>query len=94
MVFSEQRALQIGANQICRRGQAIYESHLRGKLDTPENRGRFLALDTETGDYDVGSRLDAGRTLRERNLDALIYRMKIGCPAAFKRGGSLLPMPR
>lgn len=94
MVLSEQRAWQLGAGEIVRRGQAIYENSLRETLDTPANLGKFLAIDIDTGNYVVGGRLDASRILREMYPDAVICLLKIGYPAAVTMAGRLLPSPR
>ncbi len=94
MVFSEQRALQLGADAIVRRGQTIYERDLQQALDTPDNLGQFLSIDIDTGNYIVGGRKEPIRPLRDQNPDAVIFALKIGYPAAFTTAGRLSPLSR
>ena len=71
-----------------RRAHAIYDAELRHKLE-PEQNGRYLALEVETGDYAIGDRFgDANEKLRERHpLPTLFFVFRIGYPAAVKMGG-------
>ena len=36
------------AEEIARRGEEIYERDLRARLETVENRGKFLSIDINT----------------------------------------------
>ena len=70
------------------RAHAIYDAELRRKLE-PEQNGRYLALEVETGDYEIADRFrDANAKLRERHpLPTLFFTFRIGYPAALKLGG-------
>lgn len=39
------------AEEIGRRGEALYNAGIRQKVETPENIGDFLALNIDTGEY-------------------------------------------
>ena len=41
------------AEEIARRGEEIYERDLRARLETEENRGKFLVIDIATGAYEI-----------------------------------------
>lgn len=71
-----------------RRAHSIYDAELRHKLE-PEQNGRYLALEVETGDYEIADRFrDANEKLRERHpLPTLFFVFRIGYPAAVRMGG-------
>lgn len=87
-------------DEIARRGKDLYERRVRRKVEAEDaNEGRFLAIDVESGDYEVaGDALGAGAGLRRRRPDATVYLMRVGRPgdrprAAFRLGGRSLAKP-
>jgi hypothetical protein len=64
--------------EFARRGDAIYENELRSTLE-PENEGKFVAIDIETGSYEVDSdELAASDRLLTRLPNAQIWLRRIG----------------
>ena len=60
--------------EIGKRGQEIYESQLRARVETPENIGKIISIDVDTGDYEIDDDLiKAGDRLRARQPGAHIY---------------------
>jgi hypothetical protein len=60
------------------RGEAIYEKEIRPLLNS-KDKGKFLAIDIETGEYEVAR--DDMRTcdeLRARIPDAQVWLMRVG----------------
>jgi len=79
------------AEEIARRGEEIYERDLRAKLETEENRGKFLIIDITTGGYEIDREdLVATERLLARNPNAMTYGLRIGYEAAYELGGHLL----
>jgi hypothetical protein len=77
-------------DEIVRRGEEIYERSVRAEVE-PENDGRFLALDVQSGDYELADEaLLATARLRERRPKAVPYLLRVGRPAAFRLGGPRL----
>jgi hypothetical protein len=77
--------------EVGRRGKTIYDEKLRDLVETDENIGKFLSLDIDTGDYEIGpDRMDTTGRLLARNSDAEIYTVRIGYRAVGAIGGSLL----
>lgn len=75
------------AQRVARRGKELYERNIRSEVE-PKYEGRFLALDVESGDYEVGNdALPTSARLRERKPDAVLYLIRVGRPAAFRLGG-------
>jgi hypothetical protein len=78
------------AKEIARRGEAIYQRDLRARLETEENRGKFLIIDIATGDYEIDREdLAATERLLARNPHTVTYGLRIGYEAAYELGGHL-----
>ena len=70
-----------------RRGDAIYEKDILPKL-TAKDVGKFLALDIETGEYEIAAdEMKAGDKLRARLPEAQIWIVRIGYAATHSFGG-------
>lgn len=75
------------ARGVAKRGKKLYERNTRREVE-PEHGGRLLALDIESGDYEIGDdALPTSARLRERKPDAVLYLMRVGHPEAFRLGG-------
>ena len=74
--------------EIARRGREIYERDIRREEVESVQRGRFLALDVRSGDYEIADDdLEASVKLLERRRDALLYDLRVGEGAAYRIGG-------
>lgn len=73
--------------EVVRRGQALYEQTIREKVEEP-NRGKFLVLDVETGEYEIDAdELAALDRAAAKRPDPFLYLIRIGYPAAHRIGG-------
>jgi hypothetical protein len=73
--------------ETARRGQAWYEEHLREKLEAG-NRGKFLVLNVETGEYEIDADdLAASKRAKARFGDAPLFTVRVGYSAAYRLGG-------
>ncbi len=73
--------------EFAKRGDAIYEKDILPKL-TAKDIGKFLAIDIETGEYEIAAdEIKAGDRLRARLPDAQIWMVRIGYAAAHSFGG-------
>ncbi len=78
------------SDEIVRRGQDTYEQQIRSKLN-PEDNGKFLVLDIETGMYEIDSNeLAALKRAKAKNPDAALYLLRIGYKTAYRLGGAML----
>jgi hypothetical protein len=69
------------------RGDAIYEKEILPKLTT-KDVGKFLAIDIETGDYEIAAEeMKAGNKLRRRLPEAQIWMVRVGYIATRRFGG-------
>jgi len=72
--------------EFARRGQEIYERAIRPRVDA-SNEGKFVAIDIETGMYEVdGDDYTATERLLRRKPDAQIWLARVGHPAAYRIG--------
>jgi hypothetical protein len=75
------------SEQIVELGEAIYAQKLHDQLE-PRQNGKFLALDVETGDYEIDEdKLAAIDRARSKRRDAPLYILRVGYPTAVKLGG-------
>ena len=73
--------------EFARRGDAIYEKHIRPKL-TRKVVGKFLAIDIETGEYEIAAdKMKAGDKLLARLPEAQIWMVRIGYRSVRTFGG-------
>ena len=53
------------SDEVARRGEELYERSVRSRVE-PDNDSRFLALDVDSGDYEIADvALSAAARLRE-----------------------------
>ncbi len=70
------------AQQVATRGREIYEQQLRGLLE-PENTGKFLVIDIETGEYEIDEDdMTASMRTYQKRPDGVRYGMRISYPDA------------
>ena len=75
--------------EIGKRGQEIYENKLRARVETPENFGKIISIDIDTGDYEIDDDLiKAGDRLLARHPGASLYGARIGYDAVYAIGGA------
>ena len=73
--------------EFARRGDAIYERDILPKL-TAKHAGKFLAIDIETGNYEIAAdEMKAGDKLLARLPQAQIWMVRIGYASTYSFGG-------
>ena len=81
--------------EITQRGKELYDSQIRSQVEKPENIGKIVSINIETGEYEIGDDLlVTSRRLREKQADALIWAERIGFNAVFAVGGTLVRTER
>ncbi|WP_228060162.1 hypothetical protein [Plectonema radiosum] len=43
--------------EITQRGKELYDSNIRLRVETPENIGKIVSINIETGEYEIGDDL-------------------------------------
>ena len=78
-----------GPGEIALRGESIYRERIR-KVAKPANKGNFVVIDVESGDYEVDSSdAAATRRLLERKPGAVTYGICVGHRAAYGHLGEV-----
>lgn len=74
-----------------KRGKKLYENVIRAQVETPENIGKIIAINVETGEYEIGEDLvvTSGK-LRAKQAHAIIWGERIGFDAVYAVGGTLV----
>ena len=86
---------RISNAEIDQRGQALYEQTIRALVETPENIGKQIVIDIETGEYEIDEDgLKASLSLLARHPGAALYGLRIGYNAVYTIGGVLTPTTR
>lgn len=69
------------------KGEELYARTIR-RLVEPGNRGKFLVIDVETGDYEIDvDDLQATKRALAKRSNAVLYGVRIGYPTAYALGG-------
>lgn len=84
----ETKAKEYADGAVIRIGEEIYQRELRATLDTPENKGRLVALDIRSSEYEMGrDSAEAIFGMLARRPDAMIYLLRVGRPTTISFGG-------
>ena len=86
------QATEINKSDIIERGEAIYQTRLRAQLETPENLGKVLVIDVESGNYEIGEdHITVSNRLKHQFPASKRFAMRIGATGTYHvRGGKLL----
>ena len=59
-------------DETSRRGMKFYNEQIKPLLSAEDN-GRFIAIDSNTGEYEIGENEDVGLILKDRHPEADIF---------------------
>lgn len=81
--------LNLSREEVGRRGEELYQQHIRQQVETEANIGKLVIIDVDSGDYEVGDNIGitATRQLRSRRANGRFYGIKIGYNVAATIGG-------
>ena len=72
--------------EVCGRGKRIYEDRIKALVEPQEN-GRFIVIDIESGDYEIDAdSLAAEDRLQARRPDAVGFLGRVGYESAYNMG--------
>ena len=72
----------IEGERLCRRGNRLYQTKLKTLLE-PDYIGMFAAIEPDSGDYFLGTRMiKAVLKAEEKHPDKLVFIARIGFPTA------------
>lgn len=74
--------------EIASQATTLYENVIRSQVETPENIGKMVVIDSETGNFAVDALgFDAANSLRRSNPNARLFALRIGYNVAASLGG-------
>ena len=80
------QTVQQTPHEVVQRGKEIYERELKPQVEMG-NYGKFLVINTETGDYEMDADdVAAAKRAKSRFADAPLFSMRIGHAAAYRLG--------
>lgn len=86
MVYS-----QLNKEEIARRGEELYQKSIRSEVENPENIGKIIAVDLNTGEYEIDKDLLlACHRLQKKLPLAVTWVARIGYDAVYAVGGTLI----
>jgi hypothetical protein len=81
----------LSREEISQRGREIYQQHVRAHVETAENIGKIIAIDLDTGEYEIDKDLlVACHRLQEKQPNAITWAGRIGYDAVYAIGGTLV----
>jgi hypothetical protein len=81
----------LNRDEIARLGQEIYDRHIRSQLETADNIGKIVAIDVETGEYEIGDDLvETSLRSQSKHPNALLWAERIGFDAVYAVGGTIV----
>ena len=87
---TEKGALLLSREEVARRAQDLYDSAIRPQVEKPENVGKMVVIDIETGDFGVDELgFDSANALRRKNPNARLFGIRIGYDVAAALGGMM-----
>ena len=87
---TQQTQTQLSPEEVARRGEMLYAERLRSVVETPENIGKMLIIDVETGDYTIDSvGIESSHRLQAKHPGANLYGIRVGYKTAEALGGIL-----
>ena len=73
---------RFSSEEVSVRGAALYMEKIRPQVETEENIGEIVAIDIETGDYEIDTDiLKAAKRLHNKRPDAALWGERIGYDA-------------
>lgn len=76
------------SQEISTRGQALYDQKIRAQVETPENIGKIVVIDIETGEFEINEDgLTANKRALAKHPDGTFYGIRVGYEAVESFGG-------
>lgn len=79
------------SEEIAQSGKELYQQHLRTQVETVDNIGKIIAIDLNTGNYEIDKDLLAAcDRLKAKYPHAVIWAERVGYDAVYAIGGTLV----
>lgn len=82
---------QLTREEIAERGKELYQQRLRSQVETGDNIGKIIAIDLNTGAYEIDKDMIlACDRLKAERPNAIIWIARVGYDAVYAIGGTLV----
>lgn len=76
--------------EISERARKLYEQTIRHLVETPDNIGKMVIIDVDTGEYGIDETgIEASRRLHLKDPNAALFGIRIGYDVADAIGGAM-----
>ncbi len=81
----------LSSDEIAQRGKELYQQRLRTQVETADNIGKIIAIDLNTGDYEIDRDLLAAcHRLKAKQPNTVTWIERVGYDAVYAIGGTLV----
>lgn len=81
----------LSREEIAQRGKKLYQQRLRAEVETGDNIGKIIAIDLNTGDYELDKDLLAAcNRLKAKHPNTVTWIERVGYDAVYAIGGTLV----
>ena len=81
----------LSREEIAQRGKKLYQQRLRAEVETGDNIGKIIAIDLNTGDYELDKDLLAAcNRLKAKRPNTVTWIERVGYDAVYAIGGTLV----
>jgi hypothetical protein len=75
------------AEEVAAKAKQIYQAQIRSVVETPDNIGKMLIVDVETGEYSIDDTgVESSIKLKEKRPMAILFMFRIGFDVAVNFG--------
>jgi hypothetical protein len=84
---SPDRREDLGREDVAERGDALYKSEVRPRIDEDAEHGKFVVIDVHSGAFEIDDdEMAAGDRLAARRPDARVWLTRVGSRYAYSFG--------
>jgi hypothetical protein len=75
-------------DEVAEKAEQLYQTQIRSVVETPENIGKMLVVDVETGEYRIDlSGVESSIELKQKRPTARLFTFRIGSDVTASFGG-------
>lgn len=84
------QAIFWSVEEVARRAKYLYENGIRQKVESEDNIGKMIVIDSETGEYGIDKTgVETALKLKQKNPHARLFTLRIGYDVAVSFGGAI-----
>jgi hypothetical protein len=81
---------QVSRKNVGKQARELYEQKLRPLVETPENIGKIIVIDVDSGDYEIDDEgIETSHRLQARHPGSILHAIRIGYKTVASFSGAL-----